>query len=155
MRNSITFAGRLGKDPELRYSANGVAWATMRVAVDIFGPKKGEERERKTIWVTVKAFRWLAEHAAESLRKGAPVVVTGSVDDLRVWTDNQGSAHPEITVIADTIGIDLYRGTSNWTKPEPNTRSAVQAAGEQAIVDDLGGFEVGAGVNTGPGDAPF
>ena len=125
MRISITFAGRLGKDPDLRYSANGIAWATMRVAVDIYGPKKGDgERDRKTIWVTVKAFRWLAENAAESLRKGAPVIVTGNVDSLDVWVDNQGVSHASLVVIADTVGIDLYRGTSAWIKAERDEASA-------------------------------
>lgn len=70
--NRVTLVGRLVRDPELRYTAEGIAWARMTVAVDRPGGK-----DAGADFVPVQAWRKLAETVAEHLRKGRLVAVDG------------------------------------------------------------------------------
>ena len=67
---SVSFAGNLTDDPELRHTEGGIARAMFRVAVS-------GHREQEPSFFTVIVWRDQAEHAAESLSKGSRVVVVG------------------------------------------------------------------------------
>lgn len=89
-------AGRLGRQPELAYSAEGMAYCTLRLAVTV--PRKGEN---DTLWMDVKCFGKTAERAAE-LPKGAAVSVEGRLDVER-WRDPQGEGRSKTVVMADRV----------------------------------------------------
>ena len=78
-RLSITITGRLGSDPRPGETSSGIPKVTMSVAVE---PRN--DPDSVTRWFTVTAYRHLATHAAESLRKGDMVIV--KADDIRTWT---------------------------------------------------------------------
>jgi single-strand DNA-binding protein len=65
---SVSFAGNLTDDPQVRYTDNGIARAMFRVAVS-------GRREQEPSFFTVVVWRDQAEHAAESLAKGSRVVI--------------------------------------------------------------------------------
>jgi single-strand DNA-binding protein len=67
---SVSFAGNLTEDPEVRHSEGGIARATLRVAVS-------GRRDAEPSFFTVVVWRDQAEHAATSLSKGSRVVVVG------------------------------------------------------------------------------
>jgi single-strand DNA-binding protein len=96
---SVSFAGNLTDQPELRHTEGGIARATFRVAVS-------GRRDGKASFFTVVVWRDQAEHAAESLSKGSRVVVVGRLQQ-RIWTAEDGSARQAVEVVAEELGASL------------------------------------------------
>ncbi len=88
--NQCTFIGRLGKDPETRYLANGDAATNFSIAVgESWKDKQGQKQER-TEWVNVSCFGKIAEICGEYLSKGSKVMVSGKMKTDK-WQDNNGN----------------------------------------------------------------
>jgi single-strand DNA-binding protein len=104
---SVSFAGNLTDDPELRHT-DGIARAMFRVAVS-------GRREQEASFFTVIAWRDQAEHAAQSLSKGSRVVVVGRLQQ-RSWTAEDGSARSAVEVVADELGPSLRWATATTTR---------------------------------------
>lgn len=79
--NSLNIIGRLGQDPELRYTPDGKAVAKMSVAVD-----KGRGKEAD--WFTIVAWDKTAELVSQHLRKGDKVGVSGAIHQRSYETDD-------------------------------------------------------------------
>jgi single-strand DNA-binding protein len=105
---SVSFAGNLTDDPELRHTEGGIARAMFRVAVS-------GRREQEASFFTVVVWRDQAEHAAESLSKGSRIVVMGRLQH-RSWTAEDGSARSTIEVVADELGPSLRWATATTTR---------------------------------------
>ena len=89
MLNRVMIIGRLGRDPELRYSASGTPMANLRIATDeSYTDREGNKVDR-TEWHTVVVFQRQAENCANYLAKGSLVFVEGSLQ-TRKWQDQQG-----------------------------------------------------------------
>jgi len=86
------FEGRLGKDPEMRYIADGTPVTSFTVAVN--WPEKGVTQ---TEWLNVSAWRHLAEDANQQLKKGNRVRVIGNAK-TRQWTKSDGYIEKSIDV---------------------------------------------------------
>lgn len=109
--SSYTIVGRLGADPDLRFSNNGVAVARMRVAVNR-GKKVNGEWQDETVWHDVTCFNELAEHAAESLTKGDEVIAEGYVEAPRTFERKQPDAEGNmmgvsLPFVANALGLSL------------------------------------------------
>lgn len=134
--SQITIVGNLTDDPELRYTPNGAAVAKLRVAVT---PRyrdqvSGEWKDGDASFFTVNAWRSLAENVAESLTRGANVIIVGRLK-MRSWETQEGDKRTVVEIEADEIGPSLRWATA---KVEKQSRS--------------GGAEwsaVGAGVGAG------
>jgi single-strand DNA-binding protein len=105
---SVSFAGNLTEDPELRHTEGGIARATFRVAVS-------GQREGEASFFTIVVWRDQAEHAAASLAKGSRVVVIGRLQQ-RSWTTEDGSARSTIEVVAEELGPSLRWATASTTR---------------------------------------
>jgi single-strand DNA-binding protein len=101
---SVSFAGNLTDDPELRHTEGGIARAMFRVAVS-------GRREQEASFFTVIVWRGQAERAAESLAKGRRVVVVGRLQQ-RSWTAEDGSARSVVEVLAEELGPSLRWATA-------------------------------------------
>ena len=101
---SVSFAGNLTDDPEVRYTESGIARAMFRVAVS-------GRREQEASFFTVIVWRDQAEHAAQSLTKGSRVVVVGRLQQ-RSWTAEDGSARSVVEVVAEELGPSLRWATA-------------------------------------------
>jgi single-strand DNA-binding protein len=112
---SVSFAGNLTDQPEVRYSDSGIARAMFRVAVS-------RRREQEASFFTVVVWRDQAEHAAESLAKGSRVVVVGRLQQ-RSWTAEDGSARSTVEVLADELGPSLRWATATTTRATHSTGS--------------------------------
>jgi single-strand DNA-binding protein len=112
---SVSFAGNLTDDPELRHTEAGIARAMFRVAVS-------GRREQEPSFFTVIVWRDQAEHAAESLSKGSRVVVVGRLQQ-RAWTAEDGSARSTVEVVAEELGASLRWAAATTTRA---TRSSNQ-----------------------------
>ncbi|GMV31084.1 MAG: single-stranded DNA-binding protein [Rhodanobacteraceae bacterium] len=78
--NKVILVGNVGKDPETRYSAGGMAVTTISVATsESWKDKQTGEQKEKTEWHRVKFFGRLAEIAGEYLKKGSQVYIEGSL----------------------------------------------------------------------------
>jgi single-strand DNA-binding protein len=105
---SVSFAGNLTDDPEVRYTQDGIARAMLRVAVS-------GRREQEASFFAVVVWRDQAEHAAKSLAKGSRVVVLGRLQQ-RAWTAEDGTARSTVEVVADELGPSLRWATATTTR---------------------------------------
>jgi single-strand DNA-binding protein len=101
---SVSFAGNLTDDPELRHTETGIARAMFRVAVS-------GRKEQEPSFFTVVLWRDQAENAAESLTKGSRVVIVGRLQQ-RAWTAEDGSSRSTVEVVAEELGLSLRWATA-------------------------------------------
>jgi len=78
--NKVLLLGRLGKDPDIRYTPSGNACATFSIATDYKYKDKDGERQTKTEWHRIKAWGKLAEIMGEYLKKGSQVYLEGRIE---------------------------------------------------------------------------
>ncbi len=85
--NKVMIIGHLGRDPEVRYSQNGLAIANFSIATsDSWKDKNSGEKVERTEWHRIVIYDKLAEIAKQYLRKGSQVYVEGRLQ-TRKWTD--------------------------------------------------------------------
>ena len=123
--NKVFLLGRLGADPETRYTSNGQAVTNVRLATNSSWKDRntGENRE-STEWHSVVFFRDLAEEAQELLRKGSEVYVEGSIR-TRKWQDKTGQDRYTTEVIAKELcpaGIQGERLSSDLSKSDQKSQ---------------------------------
>ena len=87
--NKCMIIGNLGRDPEMRYTASGVAVTQFSVAVNRNSRDESGEWKEETEWFRVVIFREPAERAAERLRKGSKVYVEGRIQTRQYEKDGQ------------------------------------------------------------------
>ena len=89
MLNKVMIIGRLGRDPELRYSQSGAPVCTLNVATDESYTDRDGNRVDRAEWHRVVVFQKAAENCSQYLTKGSLVFVEGSLQ-TRKWQDQQG-----------------------------------------------------------------
>ncbi|MDZ7265053.1 MAG: single-stranded DNA-binding protein [candidate division KSB1 bacterium] len=100
--NKVILLGRLGKDPELKYTPSGAAVATFSMATNrVWKDQAGAVQER-TDWHRVVAWRKLAEFTNSYLKKGSLIYVEGRLE-TRSWTDSNNLTRYITEVIAETL----------------------------------------------------
>ena len=101
--NKAIVVGRLGRDPEVRYTPDGTAVANFSVATSEEWKDKatGEKRE-KTEWHRIVAFRRLGEICGEYLSKGRQVYIEGRIQ-TRDWEDKDGVKRYSTEIVASQM----------------------------------------------------
>lgn len=100
--NKVLLIGRLGTDPEMRFTPNGNPVTSFRLATNFgFAPAEGERKE-ETEWFTVVAWNRLAETCNQSLTKGKRAYVEGRLR-TRTWQGQDGEKHYRTEVIANRV----------------------------------------------------
>lgn len=99
--NSITLTGKVGKDPELKFSQNQMAILTFSVA-DTYG----KDDKKRTTWHDIKVFGQLAENVAATISKGSTVIVVGRYQQDE-YTKKDGSTAKFREIIADEVGVSM------------------------------------------------
>lgn len=118
MDAQVCVAGWVGTPVDLRDGEDvGSAWASFRIGhTPRFRGRDGEWQDGETVWLTVNCYRALAVNVGACLVKGDPVVVAGKLES-RVRTDaHSGERSPLQVLVAGSVGHDLSRGTSRFTK---------------------------------------
>ena len=109
--NKVIIIGNLGRDPEMRYTANGSAVSTFSVAVSRSYSDEGERKE-ETEWSRVVAFSRLGELVGQHLRKGRKVYVEGRLT-TRSWDTPEGQKRFMTEVVADQVlFLDRAQGST-------------------------------------------
>ena len=108
--NKAIIVGNLGRDPEVRYTANGNAISNITVATtESWKDKQSGERQEKTEWHRVVFFGRLAEIAGEYLKKGAQVYIEGRLQ-TRKWEDKSGQERYTTEIVASEMQMLGSRG---------------------------------------------
>lgn len=130
MLNRVILQGRLGSDPELRTTPNGVEVATVNIAVD--RDRKDANGERQTDWVTIVAWRNTAKFLSTYFQKGRMVLVEGRLQ-MRNYTDRDGNKRTAAEVVADNVYFGDSRrdadngGYNNYSAPAYNAAPSYSA----------------------------
>ena len=97
--NKVILIGRLGKDPELKYTPSGAPVAKFTMATDEVFKDRAGEQQRRTEWHTIVAWNKLAEICGEYLTKGKQVYIEGSIRS-RQWEDQSGNKRTAYEIVA-------------------------------------------------------
>jgi len=125
---TLTIVGRLTADPQLRYTPTGVATARFTVAATarVLDKTTGQWRDGDTLFVTCTAWQTLAENLAESLAKGARVVVTGRLR-LDRWETPDGEKRQGLGLEVDDAGPSLRFAAATVGKQTTTTATTVDS----------------------------
>jgi single-strand DNA-binding protein len=100
--NKVMIIGRLGRDPEMRYTPNGRPVTAFSVAVNRTWTTGDGDRREDTEWFNVVAWGTLAEICKQHLRKGQSVYVEGRLQ-TRGWEDPEGKKHYRTEIVANEM----------------------------------------------------
>jgi single-strand DNA-binding protein len=135
--NKVILIGNLGKDPEVRYMANGGAVCNVTLATtESWKDKQSGEQKDRTEWHNIVFYRRLAEIAGEYLRKGSQVYVEGKLQ-TRKWQDKNGNDRYTTEIIANEMQMLGSRGGSADFAPSQAARPAPAAAAADDFDDDI------------------
>jgi single-strand DNA-binding protein len=109
--NKVILVGRLGRDPETRYTGGGQAVANFSVATDESYKDKNGERQKRTEWHRITAWGKLAEICQQYLKKGTMVYIEGRIQS-REWQDKEGQKRTSYDIVANTMRMLSSRGES-------------------------------------------
>ncbi|MEN8041922.1 MAG: single-stranded DNA-binding protein [Actinomycetota bacterium] len=148
MSNSVTLVGNLVEDPELRFTASGVAMARVRMAVNRRYRDRNNEWQEETSFFGGTCWREVAENIAESLSKGDRVFITGRLEQ-RTWETNEGDKRSVVEVRIDEIGPSLRWATATVTRTPRSDGGGNYGGGNTTPAAPV------ARTDFGPDEAPF
>src|SRR4051812_34391256 len=152
--NKAMIIGRLGKDPEVRYTQGGQAVASFSVATDHKWTNKSGEKQEKTEWHRIKAWGKLAELAGEYLSKGRQVYVEGRIETSE-YTDKEGVKKYSTEINAQEIQfLDSGKGGGEGGGAGGGSRGSFSKGGSSGSGSKGGGSEEGGGSSRGSSEPP-
>jgi single-strand DNA-binding protein len=140
--NKVILIGRLGKDPELKYTPSGTAVAKFTLATDeVFKDRTGEQQKR-TEWHNIVAWSKLAEICGEYLTKGKQVYIEGSIRS-RQWEGQDKVKRTSYDIVARDMKMlgskaDSERAAAHAAAAaaEPAAPEGAEPPAEPSISDD-------------------
>jgi single-strand DNA-binding protein len=109
--NKVILVGRLGRDPETRYTSGGQAVANFSVATDESYKDRNGERQKRTEWHKIVVWGKQAEIAQQYLKKGSLVFIEGRIQS-REWQDKEGQKRTSFEIVASSFRMLGGRGDS-------------------------------------------
>ncbi len=146
----VTVQGWVGSEPDFKEIGGQTARATFRVASTPrqFDRTHGTYIDKPTTWFSVECWRALAQNTFDSVHVGQPVIVTGRLRTHQ-WTDEAGETRSRVVLEAFSLGHDLNRGTTTFTKNTPRqagvdgaaTSESAETSGALAVIPSGGSAE--------------
>lgn len=131
--NKVILIGRLGKDPEIRYTNDSTPVANFAIATSEYYKDRNGEKKESTEWHNIVAWKQLAEISEKFLTKGKLVYIEGKLR-TRSWEDRDGNKKYATEIVADTLTMLAKQEESAASV----TSDAKQAyAGAKVDDDDL------------------
>ena len=115
--NKAILIGNLGVDPEIRYTQNSTPVTSFTLATSESWTDRDGNREKRTEWHRIVAWRKLAELCNQYLTKGRQVYIEGKIQ-TRTWTD-QGGVEKRTTEIVASNVVFLGQGERSEARPDP------------------------------------
>ncbi len=139
--NKVILVGRLGRDPETRYTSSGQAVCNFSLATDESFRDRSGERQKRTEWHKIVAWGKLAEICQKFLKKGSQIYIAGRIQS-RQWDDKEGQKRTSYEIVAGEMrmldrraeGVAAGAAAAGEADPTGSGHSQVQPGG-----DDLSG----------------
>ena len=128
--NKVILLGNLTRDPELRYTASGLAVTSFGMAVN-GRVKQGDEWKEVPCFVDISVFGRTAENCSEYLNKGQQVLIEGRLN-FRQWETDEGQRRSKLDVVANNVQFMARSGDRSGPRQGQETRP------KQASNDDPG-----------------
>ncbi|MFZ0213071.1 MAG: single-stranded DNA-binding protein [Candidatus Acidiferrales bacterium] len=100
--NKVILVGRLGRDPETRFTGGGQAVANFTLATDSTYKDRSGERQKRTEWHRIVVWSKLAEICQQYLKKGSLVYIEGRLQ-TREWDDKSGQKRTTTEIVASEM----------------------------------------------------
>ncbi|HPI93080.1 MAG TPA: single-stranded DNA-binding protein [Deltaproteobacteria bacterium] len=139
--NKVILIGRLGKDPEMRFTPGGRAVTNFTMATNEYWTDQNGERQERTEWHRIVTWGKLAENCAKLLGKGKQVYIEGRLQ-TRSWDDRDGNKRYTTEIVANAMQI----------------LGPMEGGGDRSVSGDEGGeYSAGNGMPGSPefDDVPF
>lgn len=131
--NKVILIGRLGRDPELKYTASGSAYCRFSVATDdSWTDRNTGERQERTEWHNIIAWEKLAEICGQYLTKGRQVYIEGSIQS-RQWEDQDGNKRTSFDIRARDM---VMLGAPGGANAGASATAAAAGGGEPSPATD-------------------
>jgi single-strand DNA-binding protein len=159
--NKVILVGRLGRDPETRYTGGGQAVANFSVATDETYKDKNGERQKRTEWHKIVVWGKQAEIAQQYLKKGSLIFIEGRIQS-REWQDKEGQKRTSFEIVA--TNFRMLGGRADGAAAGREGGSSARSSGgddfesHAAPADDSyggGGGHAPAGPEISDEDIPF
>jgi len=136
--NKVILIGRLGKDPEVKYTPSGAPVAKFTMATDEVFKDRAGEQQRRTEWHTIVAWNKLAEICGQYLTKGKQVYIEGSIR-TRQWEDQSGGKRTAYEIVAREMKMLGSKADSDRTVPsrEPTAPAEAEATPDAPATSEI------------------
>lgn len=121
--NKVILVGRLGRDPESRFTATGQQVSNFTLATDETFKDRAGERQKRTEWHRIVMWGRLAEIAQQYLKRGTLVYIEGRIQ-TRQWDDRAGNKRTTTEIVANTMRMLSSRGEAAPGPAEPGAAEA-------------------------------
>ena len=139
--NRAILVGRLGRDPETRYTSGGQAVCNFTLATDETYKDRNGERQKRTEWHRIVVWGKQAEIAQQYLHKGSLIFVEGRIQ-TRQWDDREGQKRTTVEIVASNFRMLGGRG-DGAVAPGPGAADAEpQAAAAAAGAEEMPSTEI-------------
>ncbi|HUL34850.1 MAG TPA: single-stranded DNA-binding protein [Candidatus Eisenbacteria bacterium] len=155
--NKVILVGRLGRDPETRYTSGGQAVANFSVATDESYKDRNGERQKRTEWHKIVVWGKQAEIAQQYLKKGSLVFIEGRIQS-REWQDKEGQKRTSFEIVANNFRMLGGRGDGMAAGAGAGAPGAASRGGGDDFAHDSGpseDFAAPSGPEISDEDIPF
>lgn len=161
--NLVHLIGRLGRDPEMKYTGSGTPFCRFSIATDESYTPKGGEKKTVTEWHNIVVWDKLAEICSNYLKKGRQVYISGKLQ-TREWDDQDGNKRKSTEIVAKDMVMlgDRRDGDGGGDRSErsdrpPSARSTPSPSAPPDSWGDGGGGSGGGnnGFIADDSDVPF
>jgi len=121
--NKVILVGHLGKDPETRYMPNGEAVANFSIATSETWKDKQGEKQEKTEWHNIVAYKKLAEIVEKYVKKGSLIYVEGRITTEK-WQDKEGKDRYTTKIVANEMKMLGGKPSGDQDKPAASEKPA-------------------------------
>lgn len=131
--NKVIIVGRLGHDPDARFSPSGVAVTKFSIAVKKISKSQDGNKNESTMWVNIVAFKGLAEICSKWLKKGSQVLIDGELSIRKYQDKKTGQEKYATEVIANNMQMIGSKSNGPDKNGSGNRRVASPAPPEKQI----------------------
>ncbi len=139
--NKVILVGRLGRDPETRYTSGGQAVCNFSMATDESYRDKSGERQKRTEWHKIVVWGKQAEIAQQYLKKGSLLFLEGRIQS-REWTDKEGNKKTSFEIVCNNFRMLGSKGDGGGRGAGADDFGAPRSRGDAgdsgASAEDLG-----------------
>jgi single-strand DNA-binding protein len=153
--NKVILLGRLGQDPELKYTPSGAAVCNFSVATsESWTDKNSGQKNEKTEWHRVVVWGKLAELCNQYLSKGRQAFIEGKLQ-TRAWDDKDGNKRYTTEISASTVQFIGAQGQAGSNYESNSYNQAPQQSAPQAASAQPQEYNISTDANFASDDIPF